>query len=97
MRDSKDFSIYYRGKEMKYCDNLIEMKGIITEVHEGSVSIDFKGRLGSMKIPMRMLITDYELKEGMEVGMKMSFVEVLSDKIDEKYIKNKQAKSERCE
>lgn len=72
---------------MKYCDNLIEMKGIITEVHEGSVSIDFKGRLGSMKIPMRMLITDYELKEGMEVGMKMSFVEVLSDKIDEKYIK----------
>lgn len=82
---------------MKYCDNIIEMKGIITEIHDGSVSIDFKGRLGSMKIPMRMLITDYELKEGMEVGMKMSFVEVLSDKVDEKYIKNKQAKSERCE
>ncbi len=82
---------------MKYCDNLIEMKGIITEVHDGAVSIDFKGRLGSMKIPMRMLITDYELKEGMEVGMKMSFVEVLSDKIDDKYTRNKQAKSERCE
>ncbi len=82
---------------MKYYDNIIEMKGIITEIHDGSVSIDFKGRLGSMKIPMRMLITDYELKEGMEVGMKMSFVEVLSDKVDEKYIKNKQAKSERCE
>lgn len=82
---------------MKYCDNLIEMRGIITEVHDGAVSIDFKGRLGSMKVPMRMLITDYELKEGMEVGMKMSFVEVLSDKIDEKYLTNKQAKSERCE
>lgn len=82
---------------MKYCDNLIEMRGIITEVHDGAVSIDFKGRLGSMKIPMRMLITDYELKEGMEVGMKMSFVEVLSDKIDDKFINNKQAKSERCE
>lgn len=82
---------------MKYCDNLIEMRGIITEVHDGAVSIDFKGRLGSMKVPMRMLITDYELKEGMEVGMKMSFVEVLSDKIDDKYITNKQAKSERCE
>ena len=82
---------------MKYCDNLIEMKGIITEVHDGAVSIDFKGRLGSMKIPMRMLITDYELKEGMEVGMKMSFIEVLSDKIDDKFINNKQAKSERCE
>lgn len=82
---------------MKYCDNLIEMKGIITEVHDGSVSIDFKGRLGSMKIPMRMLITDYELKEGMEIGLKMSFVEVLSDKINENYIANKQAKLERCE
>lgn len=82
---------------MKYSDKLIEMRGIITEVHDGAVSIDFKGRLGSMKVPMRMLITDYELKEGMEVGMKMSFVEVLSDKIDEKYLTNKQAKSERCE
>lgn len=82
---------------MKYYDKLIEMRGIITEVHDGSVSIDFKGRLGSMKVPMRMLITNYELKEGMEVGMKMSFIEVLSDKIDEKYMKNKQAKSERCE
>ncbi len=82
---------------MKYCDNLIEMKGIITEVHDGSVSIDFKGRLGSMKIPLRMLITDYELQEGMEVGLKMSFVEVLSDKINDNYTKNKQAKSERCE
>ena len=81
---------------MKYCDNLIEMKGIITEVHDGSVSIDFKGRLGSLRIPMRMLITDYELKEGLEVGLKMSFIEVLSDKIDEKYINNKRAK-ERCE
>lgn len=73
------------------------MKGIITEVHDGSVSIDFKGRLGSMKIPLRMLITDYELQEGMEVGLKMSFVEVLSDKINDNYTKNKQAKSERCE
>lgn len=82
---------------MKYCDNLIEMKGIITEVHDGSVSIDFKGRLGSMKIPMRMLITDYELQEGMEIGLKMSFVEVISDKINENYTKNKQAKLERCE
>lgn len=82
---------------MKYGDKLIEIKGIITEVHDGSVSIDLKGRLGSMKIPMRMLITDYELSPGMEIGMNMSFPEVISDKIDEKYIKNKKAKLERCE
>lgn len=82
---------------MKYQDKIIEIKGIITEVHDGSVSIDLKGRLGSMKIPMRMLITDYELKPGLEVGLNMSFPEVVSDKIDEKYIKNKKAKLERCE
>ncbi len=82
---------------MKYQDKLINMKGIITEVHDGSVSIDFRGRLGSLKVPMRMLITDYELKTGMEIAMKMSFPEVLSEKIDEKYINKINAKSERCE
>ncbi|QSX05956.1 hypothetical protein JYG23_00370 [Sedimentibacter sp. zth1] len=82
---------------MKYCDNLIEMKGIITEVHDGCVAIEFKGRLGTLRIPKRMLISDYELKEGLEIGLKMSFIEVLSDKIDEKYKKNIEAKKERCE
>lgn len=82
---------------MKYQDKLIEMKGIITQVTDGAVSVDFKGRLGSMTVPMRMLISDYELKPGMEIGMIMSFPEVLSDSIDEKYIKNKKAKLERCE
>lgn len=81
---------------MKYCDNLIEMKGIITEVHDGCVAIEFKGRLGTLRIPKRMLISDYEPKEGLEVGLKMSFIEVLSNEVDEKYIKIKEAK-ERCE
>lgn len=82
---------------MKYEDSIIEMRGIITQVTDGAVYIDFKGRLGSMIVPMRMLITDYELKPGMEIGMKMSYPEVLSESIDEKYIKNKKAKLERCE
>lgn len=80
---------------MKYCDKLIEMRGIITAISDGSVSIDFKGRLGNMNVPMRMLISDYELKVGQEIGMNMSFPEVISEEIDEKYIKNKQAKLER--
>lgn len=80
---------------MKYGDKIIEMRGIITEIHDGAVSIDFKGRLGSMKIPMRMLITDYELQVGQEVGMNMSFPEVLSKDVNEKYINNNKAKSER--
>jgi len=73
---------------MQYGDKIIEMQGIIVEVQDGAVGIDLKGRLGYMKIPMRMLITDYPLKLGQEVGFKMSFPEVLSEEANEKYISN---------
>ena len=73
---------------MKYGDKIIEMYGGIVEVHDGSVSMDLKGRLGFMKIPMRMLITDYPLKVGQEVGFRMSFIEVLSEEPNEKYVSN---------
>ncbi|MCH5138232.1 hypothetical protein JMF89_13605 [Clostridiaceae bacterium UIB06] len=73
---------------LKYGDKIIEMQGIIVEIHDGCVAIDFKGRLGYLKIPMRMLITDYPLKVGQEVGFKMSFIEVLSEEANEKYVSN---------
>lgn len=78
---------------MKYGDKIIQMQGIIVEVHDGCVSIDLKGRLGFMKIPLRMLITDYSLKVGQEVGFNMSFVEVLSEEPNEKYVSNIEAKN----
>jgi hypothetical protein len=74
--------------DLKYGDKIIEMQGVIVEVHEGCVAIDFKGRLGYLKIPMRMLITDFPLKVGQEVGFKMSFIEVLSEEVNEKYVSN---------
>ena len=73
---------------MKYGDKIIYMEGIITEVFDGAVSIDLKGRLGHMKIPMRMLITDYEPKVGQEVGFNMSFIEQLGPEINEAYVSN---------
>jgi hypothetical protein len=73
---------------MKYGDKIIEMYGVITEVHDGCVSIDLKGRLGFMKIPMRMLITDYPVQVGQEVGFRMSFIEVISEEPNEKYVSN---------
>ena len=73
---------------MKYADKIIEMYGVIVEVHDGSVSIDLKGRLGFMTVPMRMIITDYALKVGQEVGFRMSFIEVLSEEPNEKYVSN---------
>lgn len=74
--------------DLKYGDKIIEMQGVIVEVHDGCVAIDLKGRLGYMKVPMRMLITDYPLKVGQEIGFKMSFVEVLSEEVNEKYVSN---------
>ena len=73
---------------MKYGDKIIEMQGVIVEVHDGCVAIDLKGRLGYMKVPMRMLITDYELKIGQEVAFNMSFPEVINSEPNEKYVSN---------
>jgi hypothetical protein len=78
---------------MKYGDKIIEMYGVIIEVHDGCVSIDLKGRLGFMKIPMRMLITDYPLQVGQEVGFRMSFIEVLEEQPNEKYVSNIEIRS----
>lgn len=64
--------------ELKYGDKIIYMEGIITNVHSGSVEIDLKGRLGHLTIPKRMIISDYELKEGQEVAWNMSFIEQLN-------------------
>ena len=47
--------------ELKYGDKIIRMEGVIVEVHDGCVGVDLKGRLGFLKIPMRMLITEHEL------------------------------------
>ncbi|SHJ13492.1 CBO2463/CBO2479 domain-containing protein [Lutispora thermophila] len=73
---------------MKYGDKLIYMEGIIVELHDGAVGIDLKGRLGFLKVPMRMLISDYPLKIGQEVGFNMSYPEVLSPEVNEKYVSN---------
>ncbi len=73
---------------MKYGDKIIYMEGIIVDFDDCSVSIDFKGRLGFLKVPKRMLITDYPIEVGLEVAMNMSFVEVLSDEVNEKYLSN---------
>ena len=74
--------------ELKYGDKIIRMEGTIVEVHDGCVGVDLKGRLGYLKIPMRMLITDYPIEVGQEVAWNMSFVEQLGPEINEKYVSN---------
>ena len=71
---------------MKYGDKIIRMEGIIVEVHDGSVAIDFKGRLGHLRIPKRMIISDYDLEVGQEVAWNMSFIEQESSTVNERYL-----------
>lgn len=75
-------------KELKYGDKIIRMEGVIVEVHDGCVGIDLKGRLGFLKVPMRMMITDYPLMVGQEVAWNMSFVEQLGPEVNDKYVSN---------
>ena len=71
---------------MKYGDKIIRMEGVIVEVHDGSVAIDFKGRLGHLRIPKRMIISDYDLEIGQEVAWNMSFIEQESSAVNERYL-----------
>ena len=71
---------------MKYGDKIIRMEGIIVEVHDGSVAIDFKGRLGHLRIPKRMIISDYDLEVGQVVAWNMSFIEQESPEVNERYL-----------
>ncbi len=73
---------------MKYGDKIIKMEGVIVEVHDGCVGIDLKGRLGFLKVPMRMMITDYPLEVGQEVAWNMSFIEQLGPEVNDKYVSN---------
>ena len=71
---------------MKYGDKIIRMEGIIVEVHDGSVAIDFKGRLGHLRIPKRMIISDHDLEIGQEVAWNMSFIEQESPEVNPRYL-----------
>lgn len=71
---------------LKYISTERMFEGVIVEITDGGVTIDLKGRLGQFKIPKRMLITDYELEIGHEVGFVMSYPEVLGPEPNKKYV-----------
>jgi ribosomal protein S1 len=72
--------------ELKYISTETKYEGIIVEVHDGSVAIDIKGRLGQLRIPKRMIISEYELQIGQEVGFLMTYPEVFAGQPKEKYV-----------
>lgn len=83
------------NNKLKYGDKTLYIEGVIVEVNDGSIGINLKGRLGYLKIPLRMLISDNEVKVGQEIGFNMSFIEQLSEDINDKYIQNINARNKR--
>ena len=51
---------------LRYTSTENYVEGVIVEVKDGLIGIDLKGRMGSLRVPKRMVITDYELKPGLE-------------------------------
>jgi len=54
-------------------------QGKIIEVTGGAVTIDIDGRLGQLKIPLRMVINDRPLETGQVVRFVLSYPEVIHE------------------
>ncbi|NLJ97778.1 MAG: hypothetical protein GX320_00690 [Tissierellia bacterium] len=78
---------------LNYISSEKYFEGIIVDVNDCAITIDFKGRLGELKVPRRMVISNYEIKIGQEVGFMMSYPEVLEPGIDIDYVDNIKRKS----
>lgn len=74
--------------KLKYVSTERYYEGIIVEINDCAIAIDFKGRMGKLYVPKRMVISDYDLKIGQEVGFMMTYPEVLGPDIDESYANN---------
>jgi len=72
--------------KLKYVSTERMYEGVLVEITDGSVTIDLKGRLGQLKIPKRMLISEYEVAIGQEVGFMMSYPEVLASEPNQHYV-----------
>lgn len=72
--------------KLKYASTERVFEGVIVELTDSSVTIDIKGRLGQFKIPLRMLISQYEVKVGQEVAFLLSYPEVLEEEPNEHYV-----------
>lgn len=73
-------------EKLKYASTERVFEGVIVELTDASVTIDIKGRLGQFKIPLRMLISQYDVKVGQEVAFLLSYPEVLSAEPNEHYV-----------
>lgn len=72
---------------LKYISSERFFEGIVVGVDDCSVTIDLKGRMGRLKVPRRLVITEYEMLIGQEVGFMMTYPEILGPDVNEEYAK----------
>ncbi|MBW4827170.1 MAG: hypothetical protein KZY61_13040 [Clostridiaceae bacterium] len=82
-------------EKLRYISSERYYEGIIIEVSDGGIVIDFKGRMGQIRLPKRMVISENGLKEGQEVGFLMTYPEVIDENINENYIYGKRQLNKR--
>ncbi len=76
--------------KLKYTSTERYYEGIIIELTDASVMIDLEGRLGQLRVPKRMVISDNNLLEGQKVGFLMTYPEVVDEEIDKDYLDSSQ-------
>lgn len=65
---------------LNYGDKTIYIEGVLIALDEESATMDVKGRLGCIKLPLWMYLHDHPLLVGQEFGWSMSFPEQLGPK-----------------
>ena len=65
--------------KLKYISSETFYQGRIVVIHAGSVIIDLLGRLGQLRLPKRMIISQNDLQIGQKVGLLMTYPEVLPE------------------
>lgn len=73
---------------LKYASSEKFYEGIVVDFSDCSVTVDFKGRMGQIKVPRRMVVSPVELMRGQQVGFMMTYIEVIDAEVDEEYARN---------
>ncbi len=81
--------------KLKYTSTERYYEGIIIEITDASVMIDLEGRLGQLRVPKRMVISENNLEEGQKIGFLMTYPEVVDETIDEDYLNSSKEQLEK--
>lgn len=68
--------------EMDYIINPVKMGGLVKEVSDERVKVHLHGRLGVIKVPKSIIISDEPVAVGHEMEFYFSYIQVVEDPYD---------------